>query len=62
MGFLKFFLSLFTFHYSVLSLFRNYLLLDKDETLYLDKLESSLAKDALCFVEISPVVLEKMKM
>ena len=50
----------FNFVY-VFLLFHNYLPLEKDRVIHLNKLESPLPKDALCqvLVEISPVVLEK---
>ena len=49
----------FFYFVNVFSLSRNYLPLEKGWTLHLNKLESSSQKDALCLIEIEPVVLEK---
>ena len=46
------------FFYAILYIC-NYLPLEKSGALYLNKLEFPLPKDALCQVEIGPVVLEK---
>ena len=49
---------------NVFSLFRNHLPLEKGRALHLNKLETTLLKNALCpprLVEICPVVLEKKK-
>ena len=46
---------------NVISLFSNYLPLEKGVALYLNKLESPSRKDTLCRVEIGRVILKKKK-